>query len=457
MFKNSIINGCILFSGDLDDYFTQLSVDDSVSNQFDNTFKVTLRVLTKDRIPLGKTLHLTTELPSGKESTFDYEICTAKVMQPKLSASGFLEKHPGWEENVAIREFVKEFFEMYILQNEEKTQVVVFLPQNHSLECFHLVQAFFPKYLPSLFTDKPLTKTELEYLTSLTKTVSSFYFQTFLKIESLFDFTDYMKALIMQKIFRKMKEQKVNKANKEWEDAKRTMEDCFNRYKAACSVLSDKAELLEAANLQKEDSQELTDYLSARKDVTLTQNKMNSFSIAVCTTIDLFDSDIYKRMKENISAYVLPRIPASKLKKESFIRFADHCFSEEADCKIWVQGAYEIDMNGYANPVSCRNMTWENKCAGFNQHLEQYHCSGNYGPMVNDFCKQGDYIGAIEQITASVKSINFAEVTATIVPFFVQTYKDNRPCIELPNGERMTMAEAIAYFDKEEEHETNQD
>lgn len=459
MFKQPITSGGVLFDYDLENFFTQIRINNFVPISFDDSLMATLRIMTRNRIPEGKILHVDASLPSDEflASSENIEIFVLKEDQPKLSVIDFLEKHEDWEENVSIREFVKEYAEIYVLQHKTKPQVIGFFPDNHALECFHLFQAFLPKYLPSLFQEHPLTTEELKFLTTLTKPVSNFYLKAVSEAENLFDFSEYMQKLIMEKIFKKMRDKKIKEANRAWELAKDDMMKAFERYKEYCDLLQKATEKKEMAILQRDDHQELVDYLSIRKDVKLIGDDVNGFKIAVYTTLDLFDSDLYERMKENLSVLVLNKILYSNVAKESFLRFTDHCFSENADCKIHIQGAYQINLNGSAYACTCKNQSWENKNIGFNPHLEQHRCSGNYGPMVNDFCISGDFIGAIEQITASVKSINFAEVSATVVPFLVDTYNDNRPCIEMANGELMTMKEAIAFLDKEDTHETNQD
>lgn len=459
MFKQPITSGGILFDYDLDNFFSQITVNRLVPISFDDSLMATLRVLTKDRIPEGKILHANASLPPDDflASSDNIEMFVIKDDRPKLSVIDFLGKHEDWEENVSIREFVKEYAEIYVLQHKTKPQVIGFFPDNHALECFHLFQAFLPKYLPSLFQEHPLTTEELKFLATLTKPVSNFYLKAVSEAENLFDFSEYMQKLIMEKIFKRMRDKKIKEANYAWELAKDDMMKAFERYKEYCDLLQKAAEKKEMAVLQKDDRQDLVDYLSIRKDVKLIGDDVNGFKIAVYTTLDLFDSDIYERTKENLSALVLNRILYSNATKESFLRFTDHCFSENADCKIHIQGAYQINLNGSAKACRCKNQSWENKNIGFNPHLEQFLCSGNYGPMVNKFCNSGDFIGAIEQITASVKSINFAEVSSTVAPFLVNTYNDDRPCIEMANGELMTMKEAIAFLDKENMHETNQD
>lgn len=456
MFSKKVYTSSILMKSDLDGFFSKINVNENVGYAYDNSFLATLRILVNHRIPEGKIFSVFSgmskiDIFEGK----DIEICIAEASNPERTAKLIEGTYPRLKELPDIHNFVKNFVDVRVFKHEEASKVVLILDQKDQMKGFHLLQGLLPKYLPELFQEQPLTKEEITFLAALTKASSADYEKAVRKAEEQYDFKDYLHNLIMEKIFRQMYNKRLQKVSEEFQRAKKSMEEQFEAYKMATGRFSESLEALERAESQKDDShKELVDYLAVRKDVTLTQCSSDSFYLSVCTPLDLFDPDIYASVKKNLANLVCSKLLA--VSEESFLRFADHCFSENADTRIYVQGAYEINLSGSAYPDSCENKEWDDPGCAFNPHLEQHHCSGNYGPLVNSFCKSVDYIGAIEQITASVKSINFAETAVTVAPFFIKTYRDNRPCVELPTGERVTMTEAIRYFDKEENHEASE-
>lgn len=458
MFTKIITNQGFLTSHDFDNFFSQITINNQFEMLYDSSFLATLRVILKDRIPQGTTVSIEAEDALDhfiKEA--DAGVCIVSSPDPKGSVDEFLASHVGFKENVALHEFLHTYADVRIAQDDQQ-KAILFIPQSEAMVAYHLIQGFVPKYLPKFFQEKPLTQDEIKFLASLTKAAPNSYIAALFKAQSLFDIASYQKNLIQEKVFRKMKEMKIENCQKNWGISKRNMEECFARYVQLCEKFSEETEKLEMAQTASKDNEkELAEYLGTRKDVSLTlrSDRQNSFFVSVCTTLDLFDSDAYENIKQNLVNITLPKIPSKNISAEKLLRFLDHCFSDHADCKIKVQGAYEITFSGSAYPVSCAGTRWENKAYAFNQHLEQHHCSGNYGPMVNAFCKSGDYIGAIEQITASVKSLNVCETSVTVAPFIIQTYNGNRPCVIMPNGDLMTFGEAMDYFDKEANRETN--
>lgn len=459
MFTEQIFNQGFLTSHDFDDYFSQIRIDNNVEMIYDSSFLATLRVILKNRIPQGTIVKIEThETADIFADSNKAGICIIDTQDTKSSVDEFLAAHPDFRENVALHEFLHSYADIRVAQNDQQKAILFLFNGESVLAAYHLIQGFVPKYLPQFFQEKPLTQDEIKFLSSLTKGNPRGYIADLSAAESLFDLADYRKSLILEKVFRKMNECKIALCQKNWDVAKKVMEEAFAKYTLCCKKLSEETEKLEIAqNSKKDNEKELAEYLGARKDVSLTfePNQKDKFIVSVYTTLDLFDSDAYENIKQNLVNITLPKIPGKNISEEKLLRFLDHCFSDHADCKIKVQGAYNISFEGWTTPVSCAGRSWENSTYAFNQHLEQHHCAGNYGPMINTFCKSGDYIGAIEQITASVKSLNLCETSVTVVPFLVQTYQGNRPCVVMPNGDLMTFAEAMDYFDKEANHEAN--
>ena len=88
-----------------------------------------------------------------------------------------------------------------------------------------------------------------------------------------------------------------------------------------------------------------------------------------------------------------------------------------------------------------------------NTHIDAYQCLGNYRQAINQLIKDNDYIMALEQCIASVKSLNFGD--STVMSEFmsrmygISDYNVNIRCIELPDGRVVEPKEAIEYLKSE--------
>lgn len=457
MFKDRI-NRIENLSGEtLDDFFTKIKVTGTLRQSYDATMESTARVLFQNRIPDGYVLQISNNMMSSTDvlsNDYVFNFCLFEDID--AAAKGFLATYANFTNNTQIKDFLKEICNLYVLQSSDEKHVMVMLERKKAIETYHLIQAFFPKFFPSLFEDNPLTAEETSMLTGLTKMNSEKYSMYIARLAKAFDISEYLRVKTLTAIFQSMETNIKKKANEEYLKAQREVEKWAQYYMNACSKLQNAILQQEAISLRNNSSkEEFVSYLNTRKDISLSDydEYSQNFTLSVHTALDLFDPDMYEHSKNSLIQLLANA--NDKISANSWKRFLDHCFSENADTTVYVQGGYEINLDGGAYPVRIAGGASDWVDYDYNPHLELHRCSGNYADAICSLTRKGDYIGVAEQITASVKSINFAETGVTIAPFLNNLVRNNRKCISLPNGERVTATEAIAFFDKEENHEEN--
>ncbi len=457
MFKDRI-NRIENLSGEtFNDFFTKIKTSETIRQSYDVTMECTARVLFQNRIPDGCVLKISdTILSSADIQSNNYVFGFSLFDNIDNAAKSFLATCQNFSSNTQIKDFLNEICNLYALQSSDGKHVMVMLERKKALETYHLIQAFFPKFFPSLFQENPLTPDEISMLTGLTKKNSEKYSFYIAKLAKTFDVAEYLRVKTLASIFQSMEINTKRKVDEEYSKAQREVEKWAQYYMNACSNLQDAILRKEAISLRSNSAkEELVSYLNTRKDISLSDYDEYSqdFTLSVHTALDLFDPDMYEHVRDSLIG--LLEDANDKISANSWRRFLDHCFSENADTVVYVQGGYEINLSGGAYPVRIAGGASDWLDYDYNPHLELHRCSGNYADAICSLTRKGDYIGVAEQITASVKSINFAETGVTIAPFLNNMVKNNRKCIGLPNGERVTATEAIAFFDKEENHEEN--
>ena len=118
--------------------------------------------------------------------------------------------------------------------------------------------------------------------------------------------------------------------------------------------------------------------------------------------------------------------------------------------------AYKFNMNGSVSAVSRYSFGAECRDCTPNTHIDRFSCLGNYQRSINELLKHHDYIGAIEQCSASCKSLNFND-SPVMQEFMrrmygISDYQDtiNTRCIELPDGTVVTPVDAINWLKAQE-------
>lgn len=455
MFKDRISRIENLSGETFNNFFTKIKTSETLRRNYDVTMECTARVLFQNRIPDGCVLRISdTMLSSSDIQSNDYTFSFSLFDNINDAAKDFLAIYQDFSSNTQIKDFLKEICNLYVLQSSNGKHVMVMLERKKAIETYHLIQAFFSRFFPSLFEEKPLIADETSMLAGLTKTNSEKYSLYITKLAKSFDVTEYLRVKTLTGIFQAMEANMKKKVDEEYLKAQKEVEKWAQYYMNACSKLQNAILQKEAVSLRNNSAkEEFISYLNTRKDISLSDydEYSQNFTLTVHTALNLFDPDLYEHSRDSLIQLLTDR--NNKISETSWKRFLNHCFSENADTIVYVQGGYEINLDGGAYPVRIAGGASDWIDYDYNPHLELHRCSGNYASAICSLTRKSDYIGVAEQITASVKSINFAEIAATVVPFLINMVSNNRKCIGLPNGIRVTATEAIAFFDKEENHE----
>ena len=88
-----------------------------------------------------------------------------------------------------------------------------------------------------------------------------------------------------------------------------------------------------------------------------------------------------------------------------------------------------------------------------NPHINRYSCLGNYVRTINELLKDRNYIGAIEQCSASAKSLNFGDSTVMHEFMRFMYSSGNRTFIELSDGTTVSPINAIKWLKEQENND----
>ena len=91
-----------------------------------------------------------------------------------------------------------------------------------------------------------------------------------------------------------------------------------------------------------------------------------------------------------------------------------------------------------------------------NPHLQHYSCIGQYELIFNELIQSREHndIMILEQTSQSVASLNWADTTV-VHNFVSDINRTNTKCIQLPSGEMVDPAHAVAWLLKQEEEKAN--
>ena len=120
--------------------------------------------------------------------------------------------------------------------------------------------------------------------------------------------------------------------------------------------------------------------------------------------------------------------------------------------KIKICAAYRFDARCTVDGVAGYNYGNVFKDMMKNPHINHYACLGDYRAMINDSLSRKDYVSAIEQCSASARSLDVTDATV-MKSFMLEMYGINEAeskFIELPNGTRCTTVEAVKWIEEQE-------
>jgi hypothetical protein len=444
-------------------------------NTPDKSFLATLRALLHKRLPQGDTLGLkchvinntADEIASASVTrcmswfvpesvhyldSFDYSIhiiyatqqgAGERMMEAIRSHVGADKRYLGsFTRRDDLHVFYARKAKALFYTNDTGKNTVIFTDKLE-LKQFHALQMMIPKYLPSLFTDAPLTEVETALLKSTGNKTTAEY-ETL--IEGFTKGLDIRKELIriklagFESVFERRRADELREEIERWQGIYEThltsMRDASNQINENRYVLAG----LESVINNRSGDSALMEYFMCNKNLSIVSVLGTAIIFVTHGYADVYDEEAFKQYVDNQNGFMYTNLSPA-ITKSQMEKLYNAIFSE-GKYKLRMCTAFKADIrNGltalmhYAFPTEIRNYLP-------NPHIQRFGCVGTYAGLFQEYIHKGDYIGAIEQAAVSGRNLNFYDSVA--MGYFAETLSRSiASCIEAPNGTLLTPKEAI--------------
>ena len=368
---------------------------------------------------------------------------------------------PGWKKLQKVSDFYRKTFKVGCYISEELQSTILLVENLVDMRVFHYLQCSIFAFLPWFFDPKVgVTEDEMALINSLRERTPEKYEEAISKLAEQYDFrtlriNKYLdgfetKALVSQK------ESLINKI----ENIMNQIETLDRRISEYIKEKSDVDVRIMGINekiLSMEEDTELKEYFLCNDKLQLEEVSGDTLTFTCWNYLEYFDEDIAETVINNKHSFVYVCdgrkydnvIPQKDMEKFMRAVFLDGIL------KIRFCAAYSFGLNGYVHGIQGYKYDGTyNKCMR-NPHIDRYSCLGNYERVIDQFLIKGDYISAIEQCIASVKSLNFGD--SVVMEKFVQDLYgisgNPNVCVELPDGRVVNPKDAIEYLKSQEQQE----
>lgn len=372
----------------------------------------------------------------------------------------FVSKHPGWEENMKVRNGPGRLFPACAYANVEKRSVVIFLGEMDITRCRWAILSVFSS-MPWYFDIErsPLTEDEQALLDCLTAHGNEAECERKFKVlmERLAARYDFEKI----RVSRALEGFETRYERRAIESAKNAIANNDRRINELNAAIADQLKQrrdneirLCGLEMRADEAGEA----SAIRDLFLNNPRLYLDSIcgdaivfAVKTDLEYYDTDKLETFIANRNSCVyrdggIPTDDMIKLLRAVFL---------DGIIKLQVCGAYQIEMCGGSEGIQHYEYPASFSDYMPNTHIDQHACLGNHRAEINACIQNGDYVGAIMQCIASCQSLNFLD--STVMNEFMQfMYRDRYTGLRLPDGRVVKPSAAIAWL-KEQEAQDGQE
>ena len=435
----------------------------------DTSFTSTLRALLAPRMQDGDILHIRTQSfdrCSGvtieqEPNSFIIYYCGDNYNRESyfLNASDIYSKS-GFEKIEVISKFFEKVVkvECYI---DRGRKICVLICWDLNLLIWHFLQAASLAYFPWYFDGKKdtVTDAELALMQSFRSADASQYIQAINELARI----SGVRELMINECLKNFEESKNNQQlaslesstrslNRRLNELSREMQDIYRQLR------ENRIKTLGLQQLNSTGDNEVLNYFLAHPQFDVIGNSDTDGIIFVVSDTCVPDPPAsIEPYIDNPRGYVVTERGAGDMSCGKMRRLLRAIFVDKT-LKLKLCAAYRISPDGFS-PIS--GFTFDTRYTDFlpNPHIQRYACTGAYSGVINDAIGNNDYCYALEQCIGSVRSINFGDI-AVMRDFMRKLYSTEnhtKKFIELPDGSRATIPEALAYLgNKSNEEEENE-
>ena len=366
-----------------------------------------------------------------------------------------------FKERNSISAFIKDKMEVecLVLYHETRNIVGIFVNAN-DIRLYHLLLSFFSLYYPSIFKEKPLSESELAFVSSLSNKSSTKFFEN---IRILIEpYRVEFKRLQIESFMKALHDDKIQAASEAVNNQKYTVEDAESRFSEAVRrwrELIVTLEGLKATESYDEAEKDFTDYISTSKDIYNLSFRDRSIYFCVKTLLNNYNENAWQVFSERGGIFdgeYGTRLSEPFNTTENRKLLLNNIFSEDPVFHVRMCGNYRLDVANYRSYCDSSynytdvDSTFENYMP--NPHIRLHSCLGAYKDQLMNALVERNYIGAAELCVASAGSVNIDETTQTFRPFLGQLLNNKHKVLVDNEGNEYTPEEALAWL-KENKNE----
>lgn len=361
--------------------------------------------------------------------------------------SGWFSDCPGMEGQEKITRFFKPSFRsLNYIDRVNKTSVL--FVENLSFRSMHYIQRVLLAILPWYFDKEVgMTDDEKDLFDSLTKKEPEDYLDICERMAKKHDFrSTYLKSVLGD--FSK------NALVNERDSIKIRIENCRSNIRAyydeiqkslvTINDLGVKVLGLDEAIRRGSADTEILDYFISNKSLSLLSAEGKLIRFCVSSYLTYFDEDMAEQFIDNVNSCVYSNCHLGEISYGDIKKVAEAVFIDRL-IKIRFYASYELNVEGGVRSLGNEGIDGVTATYMVNPHIGHHDCLGSYITSIIIALEQGDLLTAIEQCSASAKSLNFAD-GVVINEFFDDLYNKGQKCIELPDGKVVDFQGAVAFL-----------
>lgn len=358
-----------------------------------------------------------------------------------------------WEQLKKVTDLFRKQFSVLCFINKEKRSVLVFV-NNLNLTKLHYLQCAILGMFPWYFSpEQGVSDDEMSLINTLRNHDIHDYLDALKKIAEKTDYrTDFIKGKLGDFENRLLKLKQVE-CSRCIESNKNKIENYFASIKSLYKENTDYEIYILGleSKISENDKPEIMEYFLSNKNLDLVSADDSSITFNVRGYISFFDEDIVEKVINNTSSFAYSHC-SSKYTKDVVEKFMTEIFIEQ-NYKISTCGQYKIYLQGDVAGVT--DILWSDKyehCLP-NPHINEYGCLGDNRSVIVEALTQHNYILAIEQCSASIRNLNFADHTVMNV-FMSRIFGSyiDKPILESSTcGNVLTPRELLDMISKEVE------
>ena len=331
----------------------------------------------------------------------------------------------------------------------EQSRTTIIFTDRLEYKQFHALQTMFPKYVPSLFADSPLTESEAALLKSCSNKTATEYEQLVAEFAQGLDIRSELIRMKLAGFETSFERAKLDKIKEEIEDCETTYENLLVTIREVTAKIQEKQYTLtglECAIVEHDGDSELMEYFMCNKNLSIIKVLGTCIEFVVHGYADVFDPDAFEQYVQNHNGYMYTNLSpcVTNAQMELLYRaiFGDNVY------KLRLCAAYSADINGGLKAKEHYHFPPESDTYLPNPHIQIHGCIGTYAMKFQEYMRKRDYVGAIDQATVSCRNLNFHD-SGVISKFMGQlSYNSSVKCIEKSDSTLITPLEAIKELER---------